>query len=612
MFKAFSIILLSFIFSFKAISQNGVKLSYLDSLIQRSNTEKNDSIRLSIFRNIILEELDSNPISCLNYSQKAMAIAVRNNWKDQVAYINRLVGHCYFNTSQFPEALKHFFIALRIDENLDKLDAAYDMNSVAMVYRKEKKIDKAIYYYKKAWAINELDKRKEDIGNHIAGIGIVYDDIAKYDSALFYYKIALNAHIKYGNKLGQEIVKINMGNSFMNLYQFDKAENYMLNGLSAMKKLDNQFGIMLTSGNLADLYIKMANPPKELGMSCNITERNNYYKKAIHYAHLSIQVATQLGDWDIRESSYAFLSEAQAGLGLYNDALESYKQHELFKDSIFNQNNEDAIANLSVQHELDMKSRQIAEREKDLIIAHQEASLNKTNTRNQLYAFLASIGLVIGIAMLVFYLVRIKQLRKLYQVRNTIAANLHDEVGATLSSISMMSQIAKRNRGDEEELLDKISSNSQTMLESMSDIVWSIRPDNDKLGDIVKRIRLFAADTLEEQNVVLNMVIEGNIEGLPIPMEFRKDIYLIAKEAIINIAKYAKASQVNIHLYSNNSKLLVEIADNGIGIEQSKGSKLGGNGLVNMAQRAQKLNGSVHIQSTPLSGTRIIFEMPLK
>ncbi|MBS1783198.1 MAG: hypothetical protein JSS78_09030 [Bacteroidetes bacterium] len=693
-FRHFFLVLL---FPYYCIAQQGNTNIVVDSLLQKIATENIDSVLVGLYENVIIEYYESNPIIGIQYANKAIAIAKKNHLDAEVAYLNRLVGHCYFNISNYPKALQYFFTALKYDESKgDKLDAAFDMNSVAMAYRKEKNYDKSLVYYKKAWEVNEQDKRKFDLGNHIQGIGIVFQELKQYDSALTYYLKALDAHTKYKNEGGAKIAKINIGTAYLHLYQYSLAEKYLLEGLVEKKNEKNTHGIAIVANNLTELYNNMANPPAKANIKVSEANKKKYYQQAINYARLSIEASEELGEWDLRESAYSGMSIAQAGLENYKDALASFQKHELYKDSIYNESSKTEIANYTLQREMDIKNSEMETREKDLKflfaikedslkyaqnlatlrikeqnhllllssqnlalankekdfqrleflktqlelsnsqamtaekekeirlakletdqkeqdiqLARKEALLQAVGKKNTVYVSL--LGLILLSAAVGFYMnrLRMRQLKKLVEVRTNIAANLHDEVGSTLSSISMMSQVAKKKGGEGNELLEKISTNSQTMLDSMSDIVWSIRPDNDKLGDIISRIRLFAAETLEEQRIRVEMDIVNDIEKQSIPMELRKDIYLIAKEALINIVKYSQANVAHIIIHIEHKQLIMEIKDNGIGFDEDKTNTLGGNGLKNMKLRAERLKGNLSIKSKPDNGTIILLSIPL-
>ncbi len=215
---------------------------------------------------------------------------------------------------------------------------------------------------------------------------------------------------------------------------------------------------------------------------------------------------------------------------------------------------------------------------------------------------------------------------KLQTLRNQISADLHDEIGSTLSSISLASSmVLKKIKGKETEvlsLLKIINSNSYNILEAISDIVWAVNARNDRFDNVINRIRSLAFETLEPLNVNIHFNIYSEISQLSLNMQQRKNLYLIVKEAINNVAKYADCKNVWLAFEYQNGRLSVKVKDDGRGFEtkckehkmsfsdedENYSNQFGGNGLYNMQKRANDLNGQIKICSIPDQGTEIELE----
>lgn len=214
-------------------------------------------------------------------------------------------------------------------------------------------------------------------------------------------------------------------------------------------------------------------------------------------------------------------------------------------------------------------------------------------------------------ALYALYRYRINQIKKVFAIRSKIARDLHDDIGSTLSSISLMSQLAKTGGGEkkkEEALFETISTASREAMELMSVIVWSVNPNNDKLSNIMIRMREYASDILEACNMEVHILLDEAARDFTIPMEKRKDFYLIFKEAINNTAKYSKATICRIHLSKEHGKMLMTIQDNGQGFVTEK--LRSGIGLVNMEIRAKAIGGTLKINSAPGEGTTVQLALP--
>lgn len=213
------------------------------------------------------------------------------------------------------------------------------------------------------------------------------------------------------------------------------------------------------------------------------------------------------------------------------------------------------------------------------------------------------------------YQYRIQQTLKLQKIRNRIANDLHDEIGSTLSSISMFGEVARKNISTKPEqsgaLLDQINYSTAEMMESMSDIVWTINTGNDKFNHITNRMRAFAVQVLEAKGIAMHMNVNAAFDNLSLDMVQRKNIYLIFKEAINNASKYAECKNVWIDItLLNNKKMLLKVKDDGKGIITNSAGKeqvhnFGGNGINNMKKRAEELNGTLSVTSNINEGTCI-------
>ena len=217
-----------------------------------------------------------------------------------------------------------------------------------------------------------------------------------------------------------------------------------------------------------------------------------------------------------------------------------------------------------------------------------------------------------------YYLHRLRLQRALHveKVRSRLARDLHDDMGSTLSTINILSNIAlQQNPLDEKaskEYMSTINSSTTQMMESMDDIVWSINPVNDTLAKVLARMKEVAGNLLEPNNIDYRFDADNTIKEINFSMEGRREIFLIFKEALNNIVKYARCNKVDIVLKRSGKTLVLCIEDNGEGFDlTARTSATRGNGLKNIKKRAESLNGSCEVQSAPGSGTRIILSVPI-
>jgi signal transduction histidine kinase/ligand-binding sensor domain-containing protein len=203
-----------------------------------------------------------------------------------------------------------------------------------------------------------------------------------------------------------------------------------------------------------------------------------------------------------------------------------------------------------------------------------------------------------------------KQL-ELERLRTRIAADLHDDLGASLSRVAIMSETVRlemdRSPEESRERLSEIAATARNMVDGMSDLVWSINPRKDDMRSLLRRVREFASGVLEAEEIDWTLEIEPGVEALSLNAEQRRHLFLILKEAIANAAKHARCSTVRIEARIRGSRFEVSIADNGCGFPDTTPGD--GNGLRNMQRRAEVLGGRLTIGS--VEGTRIFLAFPI-
>ncbi|MCC2547549.1 histidine kinase [Hymenobacter sp. BT175] len=208
------------------------------------------------------------------------------------------------------------------------------------------------------------------------------------------------------------------------------------------------------------------------------------------------------------------------------------------------------------------------------------------------------------------YQMRVRQLLALERVRHGIARDLHDDMGSTLSSISILSQLAQnhqhQNRPEQAAaLLHQIGESSRRMLDSMDDIVWTINPAHDSLDAVTARMRSFASDILEARGIDFTFRVAPEVQGLRLDMRARREFFLLFKEAVNNLAKYARCERASISLTYEQRQLVLVVADDGVGFDLNAPAQGGGNGLVNMHTRAAAMGGTLTITTAPGAGTTL-------
>jgi PAS domain S-box-containing protein len=201
---------------------------------------------------------------------------------------------------------------------------------------------------------------------------------------------------------------------------------------------------------------------------------------------------------------------------------------------------------------------------------------------------------------------------RLDRLRMQIAADLHDDIGSTVSSTSIFNgrlrQIVPAGSEDVLALSARIEGNLKHIQEALHDIVWSVDPANDTIDNTLLRIQEYAADVLEYAGIIVTIQRDAVEEGIAIPMQRRRLIFLLMKEAITNVVRHAGCTAAALTIATRDGRLHISLADNGRGFDPAA---IRGNGVPNMRRRADECGGELTVVSLPGHGTTITLDVPL-
>lgn len=228
--------------------------------------------------------------------------------------------------------------------------------------------------------------------------------------------------------------------------------------------------------------------------------------------------------------------------------------------------------------------------------------------------FLAMAALALGAATLALHRYRLARALEIERVRTRIATDLHDDVGANLTRIAILSEVARRQPSGAEQPVDaplaSIATIARESAASMSDIVWAISPERDTLQDLVRKMREHAEEIFEARDIALSLDLPEDGQPVKVGVNLRRDLYLIFKEAVNNAVRHSGCTRISIRLHAVRSRLILEIADDGTGFDAVADTD--GNGLASMRRRADRLGGALAIRTGPTGGTTITMTMPLR
>lgn len=234
--------------------------------------------------------------------------------------------------------------------------------------------------------------------------------------------------------------------------------------------------------------------------------------------------------------------------------------------------------------------------------------------------FLTLAALGLAVAVHAAYRVRIARVLALERVRTRIATDLHDDVGSSLSQISILSQLAGReieaSGGRPPASLSRITELSGEVVDALGDVVWAINPQRDRLSDLARRMHRFAGELFAEGGVTLRFDLPDAGADEPLDADVRRQVYLVFKEAMHNVLRHSGATSVEVRLRREAGGLLLRIRDDGRGIADDRGVDDGrsgadgrrgaGHGLASMRRRAASIGAELTIGAGPGGGTEIL------
>lgn len=197
--------------------------------------------------------------------------------------------------------------------------------------------------------------------------------------------------------------------------------------------------------------------------------------------------------------------------------------------------------------------------------------------------------------------------------RARISRDMHDDVGASLTQLSLLGELARGElapRDPVQKRLDEITALSREVVSRFDELVWAASPKHDPASSAVEYISQFAADFLQSSGFRCRLDLPDQLPSTNLSSTTRHHLFLVAKEALNNAVKYSGAEEIWLRVREENGKLTLTIEDRGRGFETDRGRRLG-HGLENMRTRMEACGGSLVIESAPTRGTTVKISIPL-
>jgi signal transduction histidine kinase len=532
----------------------------------------------------------------LKNSFTALRIYQEIGYKKGIAEAYNNIGTFYKRQGNDAEALKNIFAALKIFEEIgDKPNIPGRYNNIGAIYSDQGNYTEALKNYFKALKLYEELGDKKGKALILNNIGSIYEHQGNHAGALKFFYTALKIHEESGYKIGKADDLNSIGTVYFDQGDYAEALKYHLDGV----KLEESIGAKeLMAGHLTNIgndYIKLKK-----------------YNEASRYLNKGLSLAKEIGSPYGIKNSYQGLANLDSVQGNFKQSLENYKMYIAYRDSLINKESTKKTVQIQMQYEFDKKeSLAKAEQEKKDAIALKELQKQKL-IRN---GFVGGFAVLLIFAVIISIIMRQREkIRLIKKERNRISRELHDDIGAELTRITVISQNLqkKTNKDDEmQEKLGKISEAGKKVLGSIGEIIWTMNPQKNNLENIFAYIRRYVSEYLEMSGIEVNIEFPDEIPANSVSDEYRRNIFLVIKEAIYNITKHSKATRVRLTMKFRKRWAEVEISDNGTGFSVTEKQNWG-NGLTNMNQRMKDIGGFFQITSDKNQGTLIKLTFPVR
>ena len=208
---------------------------------------------------------------------------------------------------------------------------------------------------------------------------------------------------------------------------------------------------------------------------------------------------------------------------------------------------------------------------------------------------------------------RAERRREIEQERARVAHDLHDDLGARLTEVNMLSSLVKSpttSPAEKNRYLDELSATARGMVTSLDEIVWAVNPRNDTIASLAGYFGSYAQRLLDLASVSCGLDVAEDLPDHPLDPIFRQELFLAFKEALTNVVRHAKATQVWLRISVQEEAIVVVVADNGRGLD-SREREAGADGIANMKERIKSLGGVCVVASAGSQGTTVRFQAPL-
>ena len=567
-------------------------LNIIEQLSQNANATEKDALNSSyyIVAGLYYKRTGDKQKS-ISFFEKAIPLLIKSGDKAATAgqYLN--LGNTYITLGNYQKGAEMLLKALHLFEEIgNQRGMSFCYNGLSNSFTELKQYTQALNYANKAMQIKVALNDRKGLGTAENGLANIYLGLGDFDNALNHFNASLNYAIEQKSLPDEQRIYFNIAK----VYAAKKDKKNTIEYFNKSKVLSQQLHDSLSTVEIDAELIALQSSPEKTALSENKLQT-------------TITLFKEKGDLSRQTSGFKNMADFYIANNQFDKALEYTNKYHQAIDSIKSNDLQMQIRKMEEQYTVEKK-------EKEIVLLKKDKELQQQKLFKQRLLF-AGAALLLLLALCGIWLLmnrnKLRQRMKELELRNQIAADLHDEVGSSLSSIHMLSQMATQHDDDtkHKDILARMSSNAKETMDKMGDIVWMIKPNEAEGNNLKPRMENFAYEICSSKNIVITVMLD-EVEKVKLTMVQRKNLYLIFKEAVNNAVKYSDTEKMDITSSTENKKLVLQIKDFGKGFNTALIKK--GNGLDNMQKRAADSGAVLQLQSSTGKGTTVTLQLPIQ
>lgn len=527
----------------------------------------------------------------LKLNMQAVELCEEHGLNDLLMLAQSNVGTVYQQKEDYAQALDWYLKVLPAIELTDDANRqSFYYGNLCGLYRSLNQLEKALLYARKSLDAAERTGENFAVGSACINLANVLKDGGKIDEAIPFLQRARQLGEATNDMYILETALINLGDSYLKSNQPEQYLPLYEEALPLAEAIDDVSG---------QAYARLG-----IAMGLFWTKQ---YEKAKTYLAPSILFAKEHDQKEPLSRMFLLMSEVQIALGAPHQAAPYWHQYDSLNSLLAGIELQQHIQELETKYGTERQRRELLQQRQWLLISVAAVLVLVLLLALSYYAYKQRQKLNAKALQAVKAEQETLQLKAKLQgeqlERRRISQEMHDDMGAGLTRMLYLS----RSLSEQDETSAKIRDAAQGLVKKMSEIIWTMNDEDATLDNLVAYIHTATSELLDNTGIDYRFAVVEPLPAISLSQEYRRNIFLVVKEATHNVVKHAAATSVDVIVHID-ACLHITVRDNGKGIDLVAEKRFG-NGLRNMRQRIEKINGSVEISSD--KGTRIAIRVPI-